>query len=230
MEFKECLLNRRSIRNFSKEKVSDKTIKDIITAGIYAPSACNFEAWKFIVLKPNSKRKTFLENPIAINAPYGILITYRNDLYVSGRVYKDYYQSAAAAIQNMLLYIASIKLGAVWICGLPKAKKIKKAFNIPKNFDVIGYVAFGHPLANSENTERQMIYHYGDEKSFKEHKRRYNIKQVLCDEVFYTVEDDCTYTKYPTKIDAIIRNIKNLKRKIIKKIKKTSNNTSINKT
>lgn len=217
MEFKECLFNRKSIRKFTDEEIDDKTIEKIITAGIYAPSACNFEAWKFIVLKKDSKNKEALGNYIALKAPYGILVVYRNDLYVSGRVYKDYYQSAAAAIENMLLYITSINLGAVWICGLTKASKIKKVFNIPKNFDVIAYIAFGHPLKDEENTEKEMIYHYGDEKSFKEHKRRFNLEQVLCNDSFSITEGDCTSEKYPTKLDSKIKKVKNWVKKIIKR-------------
>ena len=218
MEFKECLFSRRSIRKFNNKKVSDKTIREIINAAIYAPSACNFEAWKYIVVKIDTINREELVNPIALNAPYGILVVYRNDLYVTGRMYNDYYQSAAASIQNMLLYINSIDLGGVWICGLPKPSVIKKAFNIPKNFDVIGYIAFGHyDKEDSQNTKREMVYHYGDEKSFKEHKRRYTVDQVMCKDSFYKVDGDCTYTKYPTKNNLITRKAKNKIKKVIGK-------------
>ena len=217
MEFKECLFGRRSIRKFTNEVVSNETIREIINAGIYAPNACNFEAWKFIVITNDTANKKMIGNNIAINAPYGILVVYRNNLYVSGKKYNDYYQSAAAAIENMLLYITSIKLGAVWLCDLPKPKVLKKAFNIPNNFDVIGYIAFGHYNENDTNSKKNMTYHYGDEESFKEHKRRYNLDQVICNNSFYIVDGDCTHTKYPTKKKLIKKTIKDIIKKIIKK-------------
>ena len=218
MEFNECLFNRRSIRKFNNKKISDDTIKDIINAGIYAPSACNFEAWKFIIIKKDTKNREKLENAIALSAPYGILVLYRNDLYVTGRVYKDYVQSASAAIENMLLYITSIDLGGVWICGLPKESKIKKAFNIPKNFDVIGYIAFGNYDKDNENSKSDAIYHYGSEEAFKNRYRKYSIEQVICDNEFKIVDGDCTYTKYPNKKTLYIKKLKaNVKRILRKK-------------
>ena len=201
MDFNECLLSRRSIRNFTDEKVSEDTIRCIINAAIHAPSACNFAAWKYILITNDTPNKDKLRNPLALKAPYGILVVYRNDLYVTGRVLGDYIQSAAAAIQNMLLYITSIGLGACWICGLPEESILKKAFHVPDNFDVIAYVAFGHPLTGNESSRGDMIYHYGDEDSFKKHKRRFSVEQVLCKDVFTVVDGDCTHTKYPTKIN-----------------------------
>ena len=217
MDFKECLFSRRSIRKFTDEVVSDEVIKNIITAGMYAPSACNFEAWKFIVIKKNTKNRDVLRNKIALSSPYGILVVYRNDLFVTGRVYNDYCQSAAAAIENMLLYINSIKLGAVWICDLPKSSILKKTFGIPKNFDVIGYIAFGHPSKSMENSKSQMIYHYGDLESFVEHKRRFSLEQVMCNDSFYVVDGDCTHTRFPKRKDLFFDK---LKKKVVKFLKR----------
>ena len=199
MEVNDCLLSRRSVRIFTDETVSEDCIRDIVNAGIHAPSACNFAAWKFILISPDTPDEiwTAMENKIAIDAPYGLLVTYRNDLYVSGRVFGDYIQSAAAAIENMLLYINSIGLGACWLCGIPREKVLRKAFGIPKNFSVIGYVAFGHPDKESIATPWQMAYHYGDETTFKMHNPRYSVEQVLCKDGFMKVPNDCTETNYP---------------------------------
>ena len=213
MEFKECMLTRRSIRNFTDEPVSEEIIREIVNAAIYAPSACNFAAWKYILITKNTPNREGIKNKIALKAPYGFLVTYRNDLYVNGHKHKDYIQSASASVQNMLLYINSIGLGACWICDIPKSKELRKVFSIPANFDVICYVAFGHPQVKNESTEKQMIYHYGDVKSFKERKRRYSIDQVLCHNAFEVVEKDVTNAKYPTKWSFIKYNVISFLRK-----------------
>lgn len=214
MDFKECMLTRKSIRKFTDEPVSEEIIRDIINAAIYAPSACNFAAWKYIIITKESPNRKAISNKIALNAPYGILVTYRNNMYVTGRKHGDYIQSAAASVQNMLLYINSIGLGACWICDIPKDAQLRKVFNIPSNFDVICYVAFGHPQEGTGSTEQQMNYHYGDVKSFKERKRRYSIDQVLCKDSFVITENDVTFAKYPdawqntkNKIAAILRKL-----------------------
>ena len=221
MEFKECLLNRRSIRYFTDETISEETIREIVNAAIYAPSACNFAAWKYILFKSDTPNREAIKNTIALKAPYGFLVCYRNDMDVTGRVRYDYIQSAAASVQNMLLYINSIGLGACWICDLPDDKEMKKAYSIPANFDIVCYVAFGHPVVNNEASEYEMKYHYGDVKSFKERKRRYSIDQVLCNDTFRVVANDVTFAKYPTfagggrkllgKLDRLYKKLKNYK-------------------
>lgn len=222
MEFNECLFGRRSVRNYTDESVDVGVIKDIIWAAIHAPSACNFAAWKFIVITTSTPKREALKNDIALRAPYGILVVYRNDIYVSGRKFKDYVQSAAAAVQNMLLYITSVGLGAVWICNLPSSRALRKAFAIPDNFDVIGYVAFGHPHKGLENTTQQMVYHYGNEVSFREHRRRYTLEQVMCQDSFQAVDGDCTKVDYPKRRSLARRIINKAKRILLNPFKQSS--------
>ena len=64
------VLERRSVRNFKDEPVSDHMIRRILEAGRFAPSATNGQPWKFTVvtdpaiLKPN---KRIPVNPITCN-------------------------------------------------------------------------------------------------------------------------------------------------------------------
>lgn len=68
MEFTECLVSRRSIRNYSDEVISEDVIRNVLEAGMFAPSACNFQAWMLIVIKDEGKRKA-LKNVITSKAP-----------------------------------------------------------------------------------------------------------------------------------------------------------------
>jgi len=45
------IMERRSIRSFKKEPLPDNMIRRILEAGRFAPSAGNFQPWKFIVIK-----------------------------------------------------------------------------------------------------------------------------------------------------------------------------------
>ena len=198
MELSECLFSRRSIRNYSDKVVSEEELKSVLEAGMFAPSACNFQAWKFIVIKDEEKRKA-LKNAIIARAPICILVVYRNDLDVSGRIHSDYVQSASAAIQNMLLMAHEKGLGCCWICDYPKQEAIRETFHIPNNFDTIGCIAMGYPKVGKENSSVNMVYHYGSEEAFNEHKRRFSFNQVVCENVFSHVDGDCMDTKYPKK-------------------------------
>lgn len=196
MEFEQVLFSRRSVRRFdSSKEITQEQMQKIIEAGIYAPSACNFQAWKFIVVrKDENKRK--LRYDLIDRAPCGILVTYRNDLFVTGRKHKDYVQSAAAAIENMLLEIENLGLAGCWICNLPRQRVMRRAFAIPGNFDVVAYIALGYP-AEVANTTEQMLFHYGDEDSARKRMRKYSFEQVVCCERFSAADGDCTAQALP---------------------------------
>ncbi|MDO5424831.1 MAG: nitroreductase family protein [Eubacteriales bacterium] len=198
MNFEECLYSRRTVRKYEDRNISEEELNEILKAGMYAPSACNFQAWKFIVIDDQSK-KELLENPIINGAPICVMVVYRNDLYVSGREHFDYIQSASAAIENILLCAHNRGVGCCWICHYPDEEKVRKAFHIPDNFAVVGCIAMGYPLIGEENSKQNMEYHYGNEKDFLQHKRRFTPEQVICRNQFAHIENDCCDAKYPDK-------------------------------
>ena len=50
MELKEALLERRSVRKFLERKVEEDKRRDLIQAGIWAPTAGNIQPWIFICI------------------------------------------------------------------------------------------------------------------------------------------------------------------------------------
>jgi nitroreductase len=56
-DFKNILLNRRSIRKFTEQEVSVEDIREIIDCARYAPSDTNSQTWKFIAITNKSKIK-----------------------------------------------------------------------------------------------------------------------------------------------------------------------------
>jgi nitroreductase len=57
IEFKNILINRRSIRNFTEQAVAVEDIREIIDCARYAPSDTNSQTWKFIAITNKSKIK-----------------------------------------------------------------------------------------------------------------------------------------------------------------------------
>jgi len=51
----DTIYGRRSVRKYSDKDVPDETIREIIRAGTYAPTAVNKQPWRFVVIK-NRKR------------------------------------------------------------------------------------------------------------------------------------------------------------------------------
>lgn len=145
MDLKEAIKRRRSIRRFNANQIKRSDIEEIISSATLAPSACNKEAWKFIVVDNARIKERIVDEggPGFIKeAPSGILVLYDNR--TDNIEYRDHIQSAAAAIQNMLLTATSLGIGSCWVCHLPHKSTLRRLLKIPKCFDPIAYVVLGY--------------------------------------------------------------------------------------
>src|SRR3989338_2346758 len=143
MELEEVIATRRSIRRFTNQPITQEILEKIITAGNFAPSHCNSQAWKFIVVDEETIKQELVKrggSPIIKGAPYGILVLY-NTAESDNLEYQDWLQSASGAIQNMLLTIHNLGLGGCWICHLPRKKSLKKILNIKSPYSPVAYLA-----------------------------------------------------------------------------------------
>jgi len=149
MEAIEAILTRRSIRKYTNQAVSDKSIKEILEATMHAPSAKNEQPWHFVVMKDKSLFAKIMEfHPYAQmlrEAPLAILVC--SD--VSLAFNKSYAViDACAATENLLIASHAKGLGAVWLGIYPRRKRIngmKKLLALPENILPISLVSIGYP-------------------------------------------------------------------------------------
>jgi nitroreductase len=222
MELQKAIFERRTVRSFLDKPVSFEIIKELIGAAIYAPSACNQQAWKFILIESSDLKEEICINygsPFISQSPSGILVLYRNDVSLNYRMYKDHIQSSSAAIQNILLTAFEKGLGACWICDLPSPQHIRKVLNIPRCYEVIAYIALGYP---KKYLSSDTIRHYdGDVEKTRIRERKYSVEEVLSLNKFDDSFDEKQIKKYlfvKSSILHIITKVKHNKllRKLIK--------------
>ena len=145
MELEQAILTRRSIRKYNDKPVEREIIEKIINAGIWAPSACNIQGWRFIVVDDKDIINKIVENGAAAflkNANQAIVVVYDNR--TDNTEYNDYIQSAAACIENMLLMAHGLSVGTCWVNFLPSKKKFRKILSIPESFDPIALISLGY--------------------------------------------------------------------------------------
>uniref|UniRef100_A0A7C3YRY0 Nitroreductase family protein n=1 Tax=candidate division WOR-3 bacterium TaxID=2052148 RepID=A0A7C3YRY0_UNCW3 len=158
MEAIECILTRRSIRKYKKEKIPADLIRELLTAAMSAPSARNEQPWHFIVI---DERKILDEIPkfhpyaqMLKEAPLAILIAGDKKL----TSYEGYLiQDCSAATQNLLLACHAQGLGAVWIGIYPREERIKGIKNLlslPEDILPVSLVAIGYPAEKKEAENR----------------------------------------------------------------------------
>jgi len=145
MDFLNIINARRSVRIFTTEPVGKDLITKIIEVAVKAPSACNVQGWRFIVIDNKEIQQKLIDyggSVVLKNAPVGILVLYDNR--TKDVEYNDFIQSAAAGIENLLLAATYYGLGSSWICHLPTKGQLRKMFSIPSYFDPIAYVLLGY--------------------------------------------------------------------------------------
>ena len=147
------------MREFTNDDLDDPVIEKIIDAGRWAPSGLNNQAWRFIVVRDNGiKEKLSIlthYGSIIKNAPVLIAVYLdRNEMYDHT---KDV-QSIGACIQNMLLAVHSLGLGAVWLGQiLNKKEGVNMALDTPASYELMAIIALGHPVQKNRVSERKEL-------------------------------------------------------------------------
>ena len=113
MELQEALIGRRTVRRFLDSPVPRDIVEKLIDAARWAPSACNLQLWEFIVVDDPELRDAIAAETRYINlAPVAIFATYSHEYT---RENYAWVQSAAAAVQNMMLMAHGLGLGGCWV-------------------------------------------------------------------------------------------------------------------
>lgn len=167
MKIQEALLNRRSIRKYKDQKISEEDINRILKAAMYAPSAMNLQAWHFVVI---DNKEILVETVKSI--PYAEMLNQSSvAILVCGdsSVEKNeswLLQNCSAAIQNILLSAYGLGIGSCWIAihGMDDVyKNIKAQFKLPEHIVPVSVISLGYPDEDLKAEER-----------FKEEKIHYN--------------------------------------------------------
>ncbi|HBH49405.1 MAG TPA: nitroreductase family protein [Bacteroidales bacterium] len=158
MELFDALFNRRSIRQYTNQKVEDELLEKIISAGMYAPSAVNKQPWHFIIFRnSHTIDQIAAVHPNASmlkHASAGILICFDKNLE-----HDDGYGpvDCAAATQNMLLAAHGCGLGACWIGIYPRVQRIEALhtiFQLPEHVIPFAVISLGYADEQTIATNR----------------------------------------------------------------------------
>lgn len=178
--------DRRSIREYTADPVSDHDLDLILEAARQAPSGENAQPWRFIVVKDADTRKKLgaiagggsgrrftaeyvtkkmqerfssLEDEAKKKAAFekltsgqvsAFLADAPIDLIIVGK--KDVWDlpfDTSAAIENILLMVTALNLGACWVIApcidIRDEERIKDLVSIPEGFKAISIISIGHP-------------------------------------------------------------------------------------
>lgn len=158
----DAIYHRRSIRDFTTELVETQILREIVTAGTWAPSGLNNQPWRFRIIREDG-----LKSSLAAQTTYSHIIMAASALIAvyldSDAMYdpvKDH-QAAGACIQNMLLAVEALGLGGVWLGQILKNKTtVNSILGITNRYDLMAIIAVGYPKHHDQSSTRNPIDHF----------------------------------------------------------------------
>ncbi len=177
MELMQAIRERRSVREYTGEPVSDATLRELIEAAIQAPSAINQQPWCFVVVKNprllahiSDRAKAHLLKA-SLGAPAHPFRDMLNDpkfdlfygapslVVIAVAQPTDWaVEDCALAAENLMLAAHGAGLGTCWIgfaqhwLGTPEGKA---ALGLPSSCTPIAPIVVGHPRRGAAPVPRK---------------------------------------------------------------------------
>ena len=143
MDFWEALYTRRSVRKFKPDPVPRELVEQVMHAGIWAPSSCNYQMWDLVAVDdPEINARLAALSLQMGNAPVNVVVSYGRDF---SEEHWANVQSASALIQNMSLAASVLGLGTFWITQMGNAEKVRETVGLPYDRIVVAVLALGYP-------------------------------------------------------------------------------------
>ena len=175
MDVSEAIFSRRSVRVYRPDPISDEDLGEILNAGLYAPSAVNFQPWYLVVIKsPEQRAKLadalntmaqkvvpilearFQKNPEVVRethrfienlggAPVVVLAFQHKPSYPKQE--STIIQSVSAAIENMFIMAQGKGIGSCWLTA-PLETGMSEEFQkiyAPEHGPLVAMLCFGYP-------------------------------------------------------------------------------------
>lgn len=154
-DFLNALRERRSVRKYKPEQISDEELKAVLDAGTYAPTGMNYQdPWIVAVqnkdiiarlVKMNAAVMGTSDNPY-YDAPTIVLVfASRPEKWANGIC------DASLVLGNMMNAAHAIGLGSCWInreremFNTDEGRQLMKEFGLPDGLMGVGALSLGYP-------------------------------------------------------------------------------------
>lgn len=155
---------RRSVRDWNPGKpVPDKLLTLVLEAGRAAPTSCNMQVVRFIVIKdPREAKMVWSDIPTPMDRCVLIVVCYDTRIYETvghdQLIPHNMMLDCAAAADHMCLMAHALGLGAVWLtCTDKTAARFQRKFGLPGYVKQGLHMALGWPAIASIKSARMPL-------------------------------------------------------------------------
>ena len=151
MEFIKLISERYSVRKYENKHLPKEIIDKILSAGHLAPTGCNFQPQRILVLNSDESIAKLKDcTRCHFDAPCAMLICYSKD-----ETWTRPYDGALSApvdativTTHMMLAAHNEGVGSCWVMHF-NPFKMKEVFNIPENIEPVALLTMGYPAEDS---------------------------------------------------------------------------------
>ena len=155
----ESIRRRYSCRAYQDKPIEQAKLDEIFEAARLAPSAKNFQDWRFVVVTDKAARRQLAEaagNQMFLENAGTIIVACSNSDYVMRCGQPIGPIDVAIALEHIALQAAQLELATCWI-GSFYPEKVRAILGIPADIAVIELMAIGYPADEPKQPKREPI-------------------------------------------------------------------------
>jgi nitroreductase len=144
----EAIEKRYSVRHYKDQPVEDDKLAEVLEAAQLAPSGCNLQPWKVVVVRDRAVIGSMVHaiggQQFVEQAPVLIVACMNGSGYNIGSRYEGAIIDITIALDHMTLQAASMDLGTCWL-GNYDGNEVRALLGIPSENPVVAILALGYP-------------------------------------------------------------------------------------
>ena len=155
MSLLDIIRKRYSCRSYLEKEVEKEKLDTIFEAARLAPSARNFQDWRFVVVTDKEMKSSLAQctNRPGFGNAGAIIIACSNKEYIMKCGQAIGPIDISIALEHISLQAAELGLGSCWI-GSFETEKVRELLSIPKEIDIIELMAIGYPAEEGKQNTR----------------------------------------------------------------------------
>lgn len=162
MDLMEAIRTRRSVRRFKAAPVPENLLMEVLNAARLAPSACNSQPWKIVVVRDEDVKLKLSASAngqrFIAQAPLVLVACGLPDeaFPTVGGYMSSHVIDVSIALDHLTLAAHAVGLGTCWIASF-KEDKVREILSIPEDVRVVALTPLGFPDEAPGRTPRKNL-------------------------------------------------------------------------
>lgn len=150
MSFSQLVHQRYSVRKFDSRPIPGDVLSQILEAGRLAPTACNNQPQRILVLEGDSVKQLSGCTPCLYGQSTALVVCYdKTESWKSksGREIGDV--DATLVLTQMMYQAQELGIGSL-IVGIYKEDLLRERFHIPNHYEIVSLLMLGYPAEDCQ--------------------------------------------------------------------------------